>query len=155
MLQHSRRSRKFDRPTALLFILPALFSLAGLGMLAPAIWIGYQSWGFLQVAIAAPGTVTALEWSNDSDSNGARPVGRYEVRGEPYQITGNVWASPPPYNVGDPVRVLYPPGAPKAARLESWFDFWFLPAFLGGMGLVFALVGIGVGYLVWRSVGGG
>src|SRR5258708_7535142 len=93
----------FNRPTALLFILPVLFCLVGLGLLAPAIWIGYQSWGFLQAAKATSGSVTALDWSNDSDSSGARPVVSYELRGEPYQITGTAWSNPPAYAVGDQV----------------------------------------------------
>ena len=147
--------RSFDRSTALLLILQALFTLVGLGMLAPALWVGYQSWAFLQAAQAVPGTVIALQWNNDSDTSGARPVVRYEVRGEPYQITGNVWSSPPAYDVGDAVRVLYPRGQPRAGRLDSGFDFWFTPVFLGGMGMVFTLVGIGVGYLMWRSGGMG
>ena len=145
--------RSSTRATAALFILPAVFSLLGLGMLTVAAWAGYRSWAYRQTAQSAQGTVIALEWSNDSDGSGARPVVRYEVRGEPYEITGNVSSSPPAYAVGDPVRVLYPPGAASAARLDTWFDFWFLPAFLGGMGLVFGLVGVGVGYLVWKSVG--
>ena len=147
--------RSGARAAAMLLIVPALFTLVGLGMLAPGLWAGYRSWAFLQAAQAAPGTVIALQWSDDADSSGARPVVRYEVRGEPYEITGNIWSSPPAYAVGDAVRVLYPPGQPKAARLEAWFDFWFLPAFLGGMGLLFALVGVGVGYLLRRSLGRG
>jgi len=137
----------------MLFLLPALFGLVGLCLLVSAIWIGYQSWGFLQAAQSAPGSVTALDWSNDSDSSGARPVVSYELRGEPYQITGTAWSNPPAYAVGAQVQVLYPPDQPRAARIYSWFDFWFTPALLGGVGLVFALVGSGVGYLLWRSVG--
>jgi hypothetical protein len=133
--------------------MPALFCLLGLGLLAPAIWAGYQSWAFLQIAQATPGIVTALEWSDDSDSSGARPVVRYDLRGDPYQITGNAWSSPPAYAVGDQVQVLYPPGEPRAARIYSWFDFWFIPALLGGVGLLFALVGGGVGYAFWNSLG--
>jgi hypothetical protein len=142
-----------DRRTTLLFMFPALFCLVGLGLLAPAIWFGYQSWGFLQIAQAAPGTITALDWSADSDSGAARPVVRYEIRGDPYQITGNVWSNPPAYTVGDQVQVLYPPDRPSAARIYSWFDFWFTPALLGGIGLVFALVGLGIGYAIWKSLG--
>ena len=142
----------FDRSTAILLIIPVLFTLLGLGMLAPALWISYQSWAFLQTAQAVPGTVIALQWSNGENSRVARPVVSYEVRGEPYQVTGSVASSPPAYDVGDPVRVLYPPGQPKAARLESGFDLWFLPVLLGGMGLVFTLVGAGVGYLMWRTI---
>jgi hypothetical protein len=143
----------FDRPTALLFIFPALFCMVGLCLLAPAIWIGYQSWEFLQIAKVAPGSVIALDWSDDSQRSGARPVVRYELRGEPYQLTGNGWSNPPAYAVGDQVQVLYPPDQPKAGRLYSWFEFWFVPTLLGSLGLVFALVGGGVGYLLWRSLG--
>jgi Protein of unknown function (DUF3592) len=137
----------------MLLLLPALFGLVGLALLVPAIWIGYQSWGFLHAAKSTPGIVTALDWRSDSDSSGARPVVSYELRGEPYQITGAASSNPPAYAVGDQVQVLYPPDQPRAARIYSWFDFWFLPALLGGVGLVFALVGSGVGYLLWRSVG--
>jgi uncharacterized protein DUF3592 len=145
--------RSATRATAMLFILPGLFCLVGLCLLAPAIWIGYLSWEFLHAAKAATGSVIALDWSDDSQSSGARLVVRYELRGEPYQITGNGWSNPPAYAVGDQVQVLYPPDQPRAARLYSWFDFWFTPALLGSVGLVFELVGIGVGYLLWRSEG--
>jgi hypothetical protein len=141
-----------NRQAVLLFILPALFCLVGLSLLMPAIWFGYQSWDFLHAAKAVPGTVTALDWSNDSDSSGARPVVSYELRGEPYQIIGATTSNPPAYAVGDQVQVLYPPDQHRAARIYSWFDFWFTPALLGGVGLVFVLVGSGVGYLVWRSL---
>jgi len=132
-------------------IVPAVFCIVGLGLLAPALWIGYHSWSFLQAAQSAQGTVVDLEWSDDTDSSGARPVVRYEVRGEPYQISGDLWSSPPAYAVGDTVRVLYPPGQAKARQIESWFDFWFLPSLLGGMGLLFAGIGGGVWFLLGRS----
>ncbi len=121
-------------------------------MLAPAIWTGYQSWRFLQIAQAAPGTVTALEWSDDTDTSGARPVVNYEIRGEPYQITGTTWSNPPTYALGEQVQVLYSPDQPRAAQIYSWFDFWFTPMLLGGVGLVFELVGIGTGYAIWKSL---
>jgi hypothetical protein len=140
-----------DRQRGLL-IVPAVFCLLGLGMLAPALWLGYGSWSFLQAAQSAQGTVIALEWSDDNQSSGARPVVRYEVRGEPYEITGSVWSSPPAYAVGDSVRVLYPAGQARAARIESWFDFWFLPTLLGGMGLLFGGIGGGLWYLLARSL---
>ena len=124
----------------------------GVCLLTPALWFGYQSWRFLQIAQATPGTVTGLEWSDDSDTGGARPVVGYEIRGEPYQVIGAAWSDPPAFAVGDQVQVLYPPAQPHAAQIYSWFDFWFTPALLGGMGLVFALVGAGVGYAIWNSL---
>jgi hypothetical protein len=137
---------------AALFTLPGLFCLVGVCLLAPALWFGYQSWAFLQIAQTTPGTVTGLEWSDDSDTSGARPMVDYEIRGEPYQLTGNTWSTPPAYAVGEQVQVLYPPAQPRAARIYSWFDFWFTPVLLGGIGLVFELVGIGVGYAIWNSL---
>lgn len=142
----------FDRSTAMLLMFPALFGLIGLCLLAPALWTGYQSWHFLYVAQSAPGSVIALDWQDDTDTSLARPVVRYEIRGDPYQINGATWASSSAYAVGEQVQVLYPPDQPSAARIYSWFDFWFLPALLGGIGLVFELVGLGVGYAVWRSM---
>ena len=133
-------------------ILPAIFCILGLGMLVPALWTGYRSWAFLQAAQSAQGTVIGLEWSDDSESGGARPVVRYEVHGDPYEIAGDVWSSPPAYAVGDSVRVLYPAGAARAARIESWFDFWFLPTLLGGMGLLFSGIGAGLWYLLARAL---
>ena len=140
------------RAEAMPLILPVIFSLIGLGLLAPALWSGYRSWAFLQVAKSAPGTVIALEYSDDTDDSGARPVVRYELRGEPYQITGSVASTPPAYVVGDQVQVLYPPGEPRAGRLYSWLDLWFLPSLLGGIGLVFGLIGLGLWYAMWRSM---
>jgi hypothetical protein len=127
-----------------------VFCLLGLGMLAVAAWNGYGSWSYLRNAQSAQGIVIALKWSDDAVSSGARPVVRYEVRGDPYEIIGDVWSSPPAYSVGASVRVLYPPGQARAARIESWFDFWFLPTFLGGIGLLFALIGGSLWYLLGR-----
>jgi hypothetical protein len=143
----------FDRRTFMLFLAPALFCFMGVCLLTPALWFGYQSWGFLGVAQAAQGTVTTLEWNGDSDTSGARPVVNYQIRGEPYQITGAAWSYPPAYAVGDQVQVLYPPDHPRAARIYSWFDFWFVPVLLSGIGLVFEIVGLGVGYALWKSLG--
>jgi hypothetical protein len=136
---------------AALFSIPGLFCLIGVGLLAVALWLGYRSWAFLHTATTAPGTVIALEYNEDADSSGARPLVRYDLRGDPREIKGDVWSSPPAYAVGDQVRVLLPPGQPGAARIYSWFSFWFVPALLGGIGLVFALVGGGIGYLMWRA----
>jgi hypothetical protein len=144
----------FDRRTTLLFLIPALFGFLGVCLLTPALWFGYQSWEFLRIAESAPGAVAALDWSDDSDTSGARPIVEFEIRGEPYRISGSAWSYPPAYAVGDHVQVLYPPEQPRAARIYSWFDFWFLPVLLGGIGLVFGLVGLGVGYAIWRSLSG-
>jgi hypothetical protein len=143
---------RFDRSAALVFLLPAIFCLVGLCLLAPAAWTAYQSWAFLRAAQSAPGSVIALDWQEDSDTSLVRPVVRYEIRGDPHQINGATWASSPAYVVGQQVQVLYPPDQPSAARLYTWFDFWFLPALLGGIGAVFELVGLGIGYAIWRSL---
>jgi hypothetical protein len=139
---------------AALFSIPGLFCLVGVCLLAVALWVGYQSWAFLHTATAAPGTVIALEYNGDTDSSGARPVVRFELRGDPREIAGDVWSSPPAYAAGDQVQVLISSGQPSAARIYSWFSFWFVPTLLSGIGLLFALVGGGIGFLMWRMEAG-
>lgn len=144
--------RQASDGTRAFLILPAVFCIVGLGLLAPALWLGYSSWSFLQTAQSAQGTVIELEWNGDSDNSASRPVVRYEVRGEPYQARGYVWSSPPSYAVGESVRVLYPPGQARAGQIESWFELWFLPTLLGGMGLLFGGIGGGLWYSLARSL---
>jgi hypothetical protein len=141
-----------DRSAKRFVILPAIFCFIGVGLLAPAIWFGYQSWAFLQAAEVAQGMVIGLDWIDDSGTSAARPVVSYEVRGEPYQITGSVSSYPPAYHIGESARVLYSPGQPRSERLESWLDFWFLPLLFGGIGLVFGLIGGGLWYLFSRTM---
>ena len=61
--------------------------------------------------------------------------------GNPVEFTGSVGSSPPAFDVGEPVAVLYDPAEPEEARIDSFFQLWFAALILGGIGLVFASIG--------------
>ena len=62
--------------------------------------------------------------------------------GESVQFRGGVCSSPPAYDVGERVRVLYPAASPASARLDSFTENWFVSLVLGGIGSVFLLIGL-------------
>jgi hypothetical protein len=72
------------------------------------------------------------------------PRVRYVTRsGNPVEFTGSVGSSPPAFDVGEAVGVLYDPAAPEKARIDTFFQLWFPSLLLGGIGLVFAAIGGG------------
>lgn len=61
--------------------------------------------------------------------------------GERVEFRGGVCSSPPAYDVGERVEVLYPPASPASARLDGFSENWFASLVLGGIGSVFLLIG--------------
>ncbi|GEM_PF-6666929 len=64
-------------------------------------------------------------------------------------MTGSVGSSPPAYDVGERVGVLYHADVPEQARIEGFIENGFAPSLFGGLGGIFALIGFGYGGL-WR-----
>jgi len=46
--------------------------------------------------------------------------------------------------VGQTINVLYDPDDPQKARINKWFNLYFVPMLLGFLGLVFGGIGIGL-----------
>jgi hypothetical protein len=103
----------------------------------------------IAVGTAAKGTVTDLFQGSDSDGGTVYyPRVRFATRsGDTIEFTGSNGASPPAFEVGETVSVLYDRTSPGNARIDSFFQLWLLPMILGGMGSVFAAVG-GAGLIV-------
>jgi hypothetical protein len=85
-------------------------------------------------------------------SRGVAPLVQFTTSdGRTLHITGSVSSSPPAYETGEHVRVLYEATNPNAARIDSKIEMWFLPMLFGGLGAVFASIGGGfLAYLVRR-----
>ncbi len=138
---------RFIRRFAQLALLGGLLFLGGAGYWA------FTSSAFVSRAQVAAGNVVDLERSTSSDSVVYHPVVRYRLAtGQERVLRGSVGSSPPAYQVGEPVEVLYDPGLPEDARLRSVFSLWGGPLILLGMGGVFA--GIGGGILAARKAAG-
>jgi hypothetical protein len=126
-----------------------IFLLIGLGLLGGAGYLVLDTRSDIARADTAGGTVIDLIGERDSDGGTVYyPHVRYVTRsGETVEFTASVGSSPPAFDVGEPVSVLYDPAAPQEARIDTFFQLWFGSLILGGTGLVFIVIG-GAGSLV-------
>jgi hypothetical protein len=145
------QSRARNAPT-LLF---GIFLLVGLGQLGGAAFLVVDTRRDIAVAEKADGTVIDLIGHRDSDGDTMYyPRVRYVTRsGSPVEFTGSIGSSPPAFDVGEVVGVLYDPAEPEEARINSFFQLWFAALILGGIGLVFAAIGGGGALAASRARG--
>jgi hypothetical protein len=119
-----------------------LFGGIGFLILAGALFWFCNSRNFLAQAQHTPGVVVDLVESEGNDSTVYHPVvGFKTLDGEKHTFTSSVGSNPPSYEEGEQVEVLYLPGEPKSARINSFFSLWGGPLILGGIGSVFFAVG--------------
>jgi hypothetical protein len=123
-----------------------VFGLLAVGpfLLALAIVSAVRTEIFLHGCVAAEGAVLGLETMHTSHgSNGYSPIFRFTADdGQMHIIVSKVATSPPTFKRGDKVRVMYPPGHPESARIDSYSQLWMFPG---------AATIIG-GVLTWVSV---
>jgi hypothetical protein len=104
---------------------------------------------FIHRAATANGSVVRLieaTVENNETINYA-PVFTFTAsNGYRYTITPNTASNPSEFKVGQAVQVLYERNSPSNARLASFWQLWFLPVLLSGLGIVLA----GAGYLLLR-----
>jgi hypothetical protein len=133
-------------------VVAGTFSLIGAGMLWGATLFYSNTSTFLEEAITAPGTVVDLVASHSRDSTTYRPSVEFTSRsGAPASFVSSTGSNPPSYSVGQKVEVLYRPTNPRDARINDFFTLWGGATVLGGMGFVFA--GVGVGTMVGIALG--
>lgn len=124
-----------------------LLLLLGLGLLAGAGFLASRTSAFVSSAANAEGIVVDLESSTSTDSDGRRSSAAHAVvefspAGAPARrLRSSVDSSPPAFDVGERVTVLYDPANPARARIRATFELWGGPIILGGIGGVFALIG--------------
>jgi hypothetical protein len=130
-------------------ILPALFLLIGVALLAGAAFAIRSEMRFRDGAIETDGQVVEMlrrRGSGDSrNSYTYLPVFTFSLPdGTQRRVEGGVSSNPPCCTVGEQVRVRYRPEAPERAVMTGFMESWFLATLLGGMGIVFMLAGAGV-----------
>jgi hypothetical protein len=132
----------------LVYWLPRLF--LGIGIVAVAIgavWT-FTTARFVSGAERTGGTVIDLSRSEDSEGSVTySPIVRFKVEGRTIQFTASSSSSSPP-SVGERVEVLYDPDDPHDARLSGFLDLWGGPMIVGGLGIVFAVIGSAI---VWAT----
>ncbi|MBI5508352.1 MAG: DUF3592 domain-containing protein [Deltaproteobacteria bacterium] len=126
-------------------VIGTVFGLAGVALIVPALVLAWNTQSFRSAASRAGGVVVAGDGSHEASP---RPVVRFSLpNGDEVQIVGDVRSTPPAYEVGEKVDVLYDPAAPRQARIDSILEMWFIPLLLGALGLVFAAIGLA--FLLW------
>jgi hypothetical protein len=123
-------------------------TLVGTVFLIFASTMGAKSWRLTDGALRTEGTVIRMERSLGQE--GLAPVVRYRVDGKEHEVTSQMHSSPAAYTVGEKVTVLYQPGQPDVAGIDSFFDLWFSPLLFGGVGLVAVGVAVGAFFVVFR-----
>ena len=120
-----------------------LFVLLGAGMLIGAIALHSSTRHFLASASRAQGTVVALlpRHSNDNSSPTYAPVVRFNNGPQEIQFTSSSSSSPPRYNIGQTVSILYLQSDPYNAKIDSFFSLWGGSLIIGILGGVFSLLG--------------
>ncbi len=130
------------------------FAVTGLGIFALSTYLYLKQVAFMKTALTVPAQITELiEDTGDigKDDTVYRPVLRFTTSdGVAHIVRASVGFSRGIQNVGDQVEVIYAPGKPDEADLNSFFSNW-ISVILGAIGLVFlGLGGLGV-YLTGRN----
>lgn len=121
-------------------LIGAVLLLIGLTLSGVGAHFYFETRAFESRALRVEGTVVRLEQSRDSD--GFAPVVEFKAAdGATRSVTGTIYSRPPSYEVGEPVAVLY---TPDEAIIDTIGQRWFLPAVLGGLGLLLGGIGGGV-----------
>jgi len=130
-----------------------VFGGVGLLLTALALFFWLRTRAFLGTAQKAQGTVIQMVYSSDSEGGGGySPVYTFRtMNGQVVEVTDRMSSNPPQFKEGQIIDVLYDPDNPNKARINKWFNLYFVPILLGFLGLVFG--GIGVGMVIAIQLG--
>ncbi len=103
-----------------------------------AVYLGYRSYSFQQIAISTKGQIVELVERTDSEGGTLfAPVFTFtDNQGQVQKVYSSVSSYPPIGNVGDTIDILYDPKNPKNADIDTFFSNWGGAIILGGLGLV-------------------
>jgi hypothetical protein len=128
-------------------ILPGLIATT-LGAIFSAIggcWM-YNATRFNAVAEKAEGVVIRLDTRESHDrgrvSRTFVPVVEFEAAGRKITFTGSVGSAPAAYKVGERVKVVFAPGNPDDARIDSFWEQYVMPGIFLGVGVICLLIGL-------------
>lgn len=129
-----------------------IFALVGAGLLVGSFFSFSSTKSFVASAASATGTVIENRYEQSSSTSSSRsssgsyyPFIKFSTEaGQEITFRGNVGSNPASFTVGEQVSIYYDPARPEEARLNTFFQLWFLTVFLGGMGSVFFLIGGGI-----------
>lgn len=99
---------------------------------------------FAQEARPATGTVTEIRSLPNPQNRETTytPTFRFaDETGQAHTVASSLYQSPPAFQVGDRVPVLYLPANPQSARINTFSQMWLLPLLFGILGGVSVVIG--------------
>ncbi len=126
-----------------------IFAAFGLVFAGVGSWFWFSDLDLAANGERAQGRVVGFEESYSSDNGTTyRPrVSFTDANGQLHTFTGSIGSSPPSFDRGEEVEVIYDPWTPEQALIDSFGQRYLFPLAFGGFGLVFA--GIGFGMMGW------
>lgn len=121
-----------------------IFGGVGVASLVIAGFLYLRQRDFLSKAQLASGVVTSLRTSRDDDGQDMfAPVVDFRTQtGQQATYQSSLYSRPCKYKVGDPVELLYNPDKPSDAQIKGRSMNYLPMLIVGGLGVVFALVGV-------------
>jgi hypothetical protein len=120
-------------------IIATLFFLVGIGCLIAGVVVFFHTRAFIKSAKTTSGRVVRLDPDTDTHHN----ITYHAVftftddSGSPHTVRTSYSQRPQPYQIGDPLVVLYEPASPESARIRSFGSLWLVPTILGSVGVIF------------------
>ena len=103
---------------------------------------------FLHRSVAATGQIVNLLTKRDADNGTLEyaPVfSFYAASNAFFVVSSDVYSFPAGFAVGDRVSVRYEHDSPQHARIDSFWQLWFIPFILGTTGFAATIFGIFLG----------
>lgn len=135
-------------------VVPALFSLIGLGLLVASVFVYLNTRNFINSSARAEGTVVAHApgRSSDGDLTYAPVISFRTPEGQAVEFKSQTSSNSPYPAVGETVEVIYNPQRPSEAEINSFSSLWTLNIILAALGAGFFVIGTTV-FMVFRRAG--
>lgn len=119
-----------------------VLGVLGVTLTAAAGYLGYHKHRDLAARAGAKGVVEELVERKDSSGKPtyAPKFAFKDAKGAEFHVTSSSSSAAPGYRKGQSVDVLYQPGAPEKATIDTFWEKWAGIAITGAMGLVFLVL---------------
>ena len=139
------------------YVFRIFFLALGLVGIAGIVW-GIYALSFSISALRVEGKVIAnqLQTDLDGDSYYYPEVEFVTPDGRSHRFVGDNGTAPPSFKVGERVTIVYKKNDPDSAKIGTFFEFFFGPLLLCGLGFgwLIAIYGISALEKCWRTIRG-
>ena len=122
-----------------------VFALIGTGLFVGAYYSWHSTQRIIRAGIETKGVVIDTRYGRDKQgrtTTSQAPVIQFRtVAGEPVTYYSTLYTTPAIFNVGETMTLWYLPEKPQEEVVLEGADSWLITAVLGGMGVIFALIG--------------